>query len=82
MRNRQTCDIRLQVVSQTRGPNLWDLHCRHAALPDLQDGVGNSDKAYCYRRYIHQLSNQQPKKISEEIRPLSVIGELDKLLMD
>ena len=33
------------------------------------------------RPCIRQLSNQQPKKIPEEIQSLSVIGELDKLLM-
>ena len=33
MRNRQTFGIRLQVVRQTRGPNLYDLHCRHATFP-------------------------------------------------
>ena len=46
MRNRQTCGIRLQVVHQTRGPNLYDLQGRHATLPYLQDGVRNSEKAY------------------------------------
>ena len=46
MRNRQTFGIRLQAVRQTRGPNLYDLHCRHATLPHLQDGVTNSEKAY------------------------------------
>ena len=46
MRSRQTFGIRLQVVPQTRGLNLKDLHCRHATLPLLQDGVANSEKAY------------------------------------
>ena len=32
MRIRQTCGIRFQLVPQTRGPNLWDSHCRHATL--------------------------------------------------
>ena len=40
-----TCGIRLQVVPQTRGSNLQDLQYRHAALPHLQDGVANSEKA-------------------------------------
>ena len=46
MRNRQTCGIRLQVVPQIRGPNLYHLHHRDATLPHLQDGVANSEKAY------------------------------------
>ena len=48
MRKRQTCGIRLQVVPQTRGPNLQDLHCRHATLPHLQDGVANFEKVHIF----------------------------------
>ena len=43
---RETCGITMQVVSQTIGPNLYDLHCRHVTLPHLQDGIANSKKAY------------------------------------
>ena len=56
MKNRQTCDIKMQVVPQTKGPNSLDLHCEHTTFPHLKDGVVNSEKMYTLKELsiIHQ----------------------------
>ena len=69
MRNRQTCGvvaITLQVVSQTIGPNLLDLHCRHVTLPHFQDGIPNSPK-----RHISSFEREALLLKSCKIHPAS-----------
>ena len=40
IRNKQACDIKLQVVPETRGPNFYDSHCRSRLCPTYKMALG------------------------------------------